>query len=166
MGKKRGSNKYQFMINHFLLVEGKSTKSVHSKGEIIGLLKQHYDFDAGTKATCDNHFKRFVDVYKVQGKKAPKPYVYKKPLTITKKIATDIDFYSSWEWKKVRYNVLLKYGRRCMCCGATPPDAVMVVDHIKPRKKYPELSLNIDNLQVLCNDCNMGKSNDNYTDFR
>lgn len=75
-------------------------------------------------------------------------------------------FYMSWEWKKVRYNILLKYGRKCMCCGATPSDTIIIVDHIKPRKKFPELALDENNLQVLCNDCNMGKSNDDYTDFR
>lgn len=89
-----------------------------------------------------------------------------KSIIKNKKLSKKDGFYSSWEWKKLRYNVLLKYGRRCMCCGATPPDAIMVVDHIKPRKKYPELSLNMDNLQVLCRCCNMGKSNNNYTDFR
>jgi 5-methylcytosine-specific restriction endonuclease McrA len=50
-----------------------------------------------------------------------------------------------------------------MLCGATER---IVVDHIKPRRKFPELELDLDNLQVLCNDCNMGKSNDDYTDFR
>jgi len=42
----------------------------------------------------------------------------------------------------------------------------IVVDHIKPRSKFPELELVFDNCQVLCNSCNMGKSNNDYTDFR
>jgi 5-methylcytosine-specific restriction endonuclease McrA len=33
------------------------------------------------------------------------------------------------------------------------------VDHIKSRKKFPELPLNPKNLQVLCADCNAGKGN-------
>ena len=41
-----------------------------------------------------------------------------------------------------------------------------MVDHIKPRSRYPALELTLTNLQVLCNDCNMGKSNDDETDFR
>lgn len=72
-------------------------------------------------------------------------------------------FYTSWEWKKARYETLKKYGPVCMLCGS---DYRIVVDHIKPVKKFPELALDPDNLQVLCNDCNMGKSNTDYSDFR
>lgn len=78
-------------------------------------------------------------------------------------------FYSSWEWKAARYEALKAHGRRCQCCGWRPGDTehgYLVVDHIKPRLKYPELSLCVPNLQVLCNDCNMGKSNVWEDDFR
>ena len=34
---------------------------------------------------------------------------------------------------------------------------VLHVDHIKPRSKFPELELSLDNTQVLCADCNLGK---------
>lgn len=78
-----------------------------------------------------------------------------------------IDFYQTWAWKSLRYQALKKYGARCMVCGATPESgAVICVDHIKPRSKFPELSLDINNLQVLCTDCNMGKSNWDETDWR
>lgn len=54
-----------------------------------------------------------------------------------------------------------------MCCGANPSDGVkMHVDHIKPRSKFPELALVLDNLQILCEDCNLGKSNKDETDWR
>jgi len=43
---------------------------------------------------------------------------------------------------------------------------VLHVDHIKPRSKYPELSLTFSNLQILCEDCNFGKSNIDQTDWR
>lgn len=72
-------------------------------------------------------------------------------------------FYRSWEWKELRYKVLKHYGRKCMCCGETKR---VVVDHIKPRRRYPELALKFDNLQVLCNDCNMGKGAWDETDWR
>lgn len=77
-------------------------------------------------------------------------------------------FLTSWEWRTLRYEVLNKFGRRCMCCGATPDDGrtVIHVDHIKPRHKYPELSLVADNLQVLCGVCNQGKGAWDETDFR
>jgi 5-methylcytosine-specific restriction endonuclease McrA len=80
---------------------------------------------------------------------------------------TTKDFLSTYEWRRVRMQALKKYGAKCMCCGATPSDgAVMNVDHIKPRKLFPELSLDIDNLQILCHDCNHGKGNWDMTDWR
>jgi 5-methylcytosine-specific restriction endonuclease McrA len=36
---------------------------------------------------------------------------------------------------------------------------VIHVDHIIPRSKAPALALVVDNLQPLCEDCNMGKGN-------
>lgn len=75
-------------------------------------------------------------------------------------------FYQSWEWKELRYKVLVKYGAVCMVCGATKETDRICVDHIKPRSKYPELALDEDNLQVLCNSCNMGKSNKHELDHR
>jgi hypothetical protein len=43
-----------------------------------------------------------------------------------------------------------KHGAKCLCCGATPSDGIRInVDHIKPRKKFPHLALDLNNLQVL-----------------
>src|SRR5262249_39926358 len=39
-------------------------------------------------------------------------------------------------------------------------------DHIKPRSKFPELELELGNLQVLCADCNLGKRAWDQTDWR
>lgn len=74
------------------------------------------------------------------------------------------EFFTSDRWRKLRYMVLRQYGRNCMCCGAlgSPPH----VDHIKPRSKYPELQWDFDNLQVLCEACNMGKRAWDETDWR
>lgn len=78
-----------------------------------------------------------------------------------------VDFYQTWAWKSLRYQALKKYGAKCMLCGATPETGAKIcVDHIKPRSKFPELALDIRNLQVLCSDCNMGKSNWDETDWR
>ena len=69
-------------------------------------------------------------------------------------------------WSKLRIHILDKYGRKCQCCGATPESgAVINVDHIKPRERYPHLALDPDNLQVLCADCNRGKGA-SETDYR
>jgi len=76
-------------------------------------------------------------------------------------------FLSSPEWRRLRMQVIKKYGPVCMCCGASPKTgAVINVDHIKPRKLFPELSLDINNLQILCGACNHGKGNWDTTDWR
>lgn len=51
-----------------------------------------------------------------------------------------------------------------MACGDV--NKTIHVDHIKPRSKFPELSLVQSNLQILCADCNLGKSNKDQTDWR
>lgn len=79
------------------------------------------------------------------------------------------DFYASWEWKELRYNTLKRYGPKCMLCGWTKAiggDNCIVVDHIKPLRKFPNLALEPTNMQVLCRDCNMGKSYKAVDDFR
>lgn len=76
-------------------------------------------------------------------------------------------FYESREWRHVRYQALVRSDGRCQCCGASSKDgATLHVDHIKPRSKYRRLELELSNLQVLCADCNLGKSNVDETDWR
>jgi len=77
------------------------------------------------------------------------------------------DFYKSDEWREVRYKALVMHGAQCQCCGATRADGVKLhVDHIKPKSKFPELALDIKNLQILCEDCNLGKMARDQTDWR
>ncbi len=73
-------------------------------------------------------------------------------------------FFRSRSWLELRYQVLKASGRRCALCGQVK--GTIHVDHIKPRSKYPELALVFTNLQVLCADCNVGKSNKDETDWR
>lgn len=78
-------------------------------------------------------------------------------------------FYASWDWKKKRMEALLKHGHRCQSCGAAPANlrsVRLVVDHIKPIRSHWELRLELSNLQVLCDDCNMGKGHWLEADFR
>lgn len=82
---------------------------------------------------------------------------------------TAADFYSSWEWKEARFAAFKSCGRKCLCCGWSPDQGGanhLVVDHIKPMRKHPHLALDRGNHQVLCNDCNMGKSYKHCDDFR
>lgn len=76
----------------------------------------------------------------------------------------DDNFYSTREWKELRYKVISYYGPTCMLCRCDKGS--MHVDHIKPRSKHPHLELVFNNLQVLCRACNEGKSNKDDTDFR
>lgn len=77
------------------------------------------------------------------------------------------EFLSTRAWRALRYKAIREYGARCMCCGASrETGAVINVDHIKPRRLYPELALDINNLQILCGDCNAGKGNWDETDWR
>lgn len=77
------------------------------------------------------------------------------------------DFLASKAWKRARIRALTRHGSRCQACGTTPQDGARLnVDHIKPRRLFPALALDDDNLQVLCGDCNEGKGNWDMTDFR
>jgi HNH endonuclease len=62
-------------------------------------------------------------------------------------------FYKSREWKILRTEVL-KRQKECHYCKTKKN---LQVDHIKPRSRYPHLSLNITNLQTLCKKCNLDK---------
>ena len=101
-------------------------------------------------------------------KKAPrKANTAKTPKVKKRSLVSSPEFLSSYEWRKTRMIALKRYGARCMCCGATPATgAVMNVDHIKPRKLYPSLALDVENLQILCGACNHGKGNWDMTDWR
>ncbi|MBN1692673.1 MAG: HNH endonuclease [Dehalococcoidales bacterium] len=75
-----------------------------------------------------------------------------------KRIEESIKFYSSPEWFNIRTQVIKNKGKICAECGTNIIDDYNItVDHIKPRSKYPELSLSLDNLQVLCRSCNSRK---------
>lgn len=108
----------------------------------------------------------YIPRKKVKEKKVKKPKVYAPTFKVTKDVTGD-DFLMTFEWRKVRMIALKKHGARCQCCGASPADGVRInVDHIKPRKTHPELALDVNNLQVLCGECNHGKGNWDNTDWR
>jgi len=80
---------------------------------------------------------------------------YCHPLLGTEKYK---EFYTSQAWLQLRYLAIKNTNGKCQCCGSGASDgAVIQVDHIKPRSRYPELELSLDNLQVLCRFCNSGK---------
>ena len=69
------------------------------------------------------------------------------------------EFYSTNEWRTLRWQVLQTSKKACNVCGRSysKHKVILHVDHIKPRSKFPSLELSIANLQVLCEDCNLGK---------
>lgn len=69
------------------------------------------------------------------------------------------EFYSTKEWRALRWEVLSKSDGRCAMCGHTAQTSgrSMHVDHIEARSRRPDLELHVANLQVLCEDCNLGK---------
>ena len=64
----------------------------------------------------------------------------------------------------VRYQVLLRAGRRCEMCGASVAEKAIDVDHIIPRSLG---GLNdISNYQALCWECNTNKGNRDKTNLK
>lgn len=142
---------------------------------------------------CPSCKKRFsVNIAKAQGhegycRKACKRYARRDGIRIVEENFTPIEkkvtrnnrrvernsyktqsdsFLKSEAWKKLRFEVIAKFGRTCMACGRKAPDVIIHVDHIKPRFTHPHLALDISNLQILCALCNHGKGADHDNDFR
>lgn len=122
----------------------------------------HYD---KLTAFASAHSRQITEAKRLrQERKNEKPHNPQLPIGIN---AASDNFLSTYEWRRVRMVALKKYGARCQCCGASPADgAVMNVDHIKPRKLFPQLALDVNNLQILCHECNHGKGNWDMTDWR
>jgi 5-methylcytosine-specific restriction endonuclease McrA len=69
------------------------------------------------------------------------------------------EFYQTSEWRKLRWLALAQSSGKCVVCGRNQKNhgVILHVDHVHPRSKYPLLELELSNLQVLCEDCNLGK---------
>lgn len=72
------------------------------------------------------------------------------------------------QWRLLRYEALKRADGRCECCGATAESSgePLHVDHIKPKSVHPDIEYIVDDLQVLCIDCNIGKGNWDETNWR
>ena len=59
----------------------------------------------------------------------------------------------------LRYEVFTRDNYRCVICGRSTSDGIKLhIDHIKPYSLGGETVL--ENLRTLCDDCNLGKSNE------
>ena len=74
-----------------------------------------------------------------------------KPIKSSKRTSRTINW-------RLRAMVLMKDGAKCKLCGATPQDGntKLHVDHITPWARGGETVF--ENLQILCEKCNIGKS--------
>lgn len=76
-------------------------------------------------------------------------------------------FMRSEAWRGLRYLALRIYGNKCKACGRGAEDNIKIhVDHIRPCSLDWSRRLDLLNLQVLCEDCNLGKSNLFQDDWR
>ena len=92
---------------------------------------------------------------------------HKMALTGSKDVQVEVEnFYSTQAWRAARFNALRASNGQCQLCGARAGRFPLHVDHIKPRSLFPARALDPENLQVLCRDCNLGKSNKDATDWR
>lgn len=153
--QKRESNKEKFLkekqqLAYFLGLGGK-----WSELELLVLSAAKFNFTPNGSENIGNQLKKAI---RLMGS-------HDRPNK--NKIRTKKEFYSSRAWQILRYQAFEKYGNRCQCCGADPEDGLtMHVDHIKPKSTHPELALDLNNLQILCIDCNVGKINQWDTDWR
>ena len=82
-------------------------------------------------------------------------------------------FRSSLAWRRARYAALAANAQRnggtarCELCGAAAaPGKPLHVDHIEAVSKNRARRFDKENLQVMCEDCNIGKLNGPAADFR
>lgn len=145
----------------------------YSKEKIAAFIKHHFGVyrdiikkDDVLKAFCNDNKKHAKEVREkleeiaettLEKKKEKRE---KRPFTKEEYYIKANEFYKSAEWRKVRYEVLREKGGKCQCCGRSAKDGVVMhVDHIIPLSKDWSKRLDKNNLQVLCEDCNVGKSN-------
>jgi len=78
-------------------------------------------------------------------------------------------FYSSRSWRALRYATLCKNREQyaaltCEVCKST--DGPFHCDHIEPLSLNWHRRLDPTNVQVMCDDCNLGKGNRDQIDWR
>lgn len=165
MKKKKQEWKYVrggVLLSGLIGSKGFKTKQCGTISELIALACSVFHIDA-----TDLH-SALCQIRDIQAVQAGKPNVIpftREPMQPSQRAIAD--FYTSWEWKRLRYDFLKAKQRKCECCGTSAEDGVrIVVDHVKPIRTFWNLRLDAGNLQILCNDCNMGKGSRDHTDWR
>lgn len=182
MGRKSGVTGAQARTNHRALIHArvllKLPTMARLKDVVAAVARDVQVAVPGTKAaryallvafTGSPSAQEQIAAWKAERGASKGPY-YARVHGGTVRPAEDVNtdaFLLSYEWRALRMRVLTRFGARCQCCGSAAKDGVRIhVDHIKPRRQFPELALVESNLQVLCEVCNHGKGNWDHTDWR
>lgn len=171
----RNISKLAYKLYHLSKVKWENNKSIYEMAFDLAQQITNVYIDISTlsnneirKYYAKNYeaLNNFVLTNKLTVAKVKKEKLETRTRNIKLKEESD-EFLKSYQWRKLRMEAIKKYGNKCQCCGATPEDGIRInVDHIKPRKYHPELALDLNNLQILCNECNHGKGNWDNTDWR
>jgi len=136
---------------------------LHTKGTGIEA-QANFGFDHGKAVLCSNIHQRAI--MNRAKRRVVEYYQDKSPNEIAELIKTTPDFMKSEEWFILKAATIAKFGCTCMKCKKLICNWMQInVDHIKPRKYYPALQNNPDNLQILCGKCNKEKGNQDM-DYR
>lgn len=171
-GRKGAMKVSKFIAESFGIPHplSKGWLSKHGPREVTPYMIERLGIMAGVKQPRNERPLQKAMPIPVKIKNGPVVVVDVKKAKRSVALSTDVAskaFLASYEWRELRMKALKLYGAVCACCGASPKSgAVMNVDHIKCRKKFPGLALDIRNLQVLCEECNHGKGNWDSTDWR
>lgn len=129
----------------------------------FGTNKFNEDGLYNTCLICQGKEPRKVVIHKGQFKKKPKDgngNYYTR--------ANYIRFIGSNAWRTLRYEILKESDRTCCVCGRSRREhnIALQIDHIEPVSINWARRLDKDNLQILCDDCNIGKGNKDTIDWR
>ena len=132
----------------------------------IGYINKNNQRNNGRTTKSDNHYNQWfyelecLDCGHKYNANGSDIWLRKCPNCQTSKIKKDnIHRTSRAVSDSLRYKVLKRDNFKCCACGASPakdPSVELHIDHIIPWSKGGETEL--DNLQVLCSKCNLGKS--------
>lgn len=126
-------------------------------------LQRFIDFHSGWNALHDQLSGTSGNTESLRHKASPKLNSRLSPEPTSKSTSTSKK--KSIVLPGLRYEVLKRDGGRCVLCGDSKKDGVKLhVDHILPRSKGGKDTL--DNLQTLCQPCNLGKGNRDNRNWR
>jgi len=172
---KNRSKKIRVIVRRLALAKLRARGQL-SKARVMELMARE-GYPRLPNETRQSHFLRFIGKtekqvraeFRIERKESRTPKKSNRPPTGAPhpEYIKDDGFYASRDWRELRYLALRNTDGRCQCCGGTAKDDLRIhVDHIQPRYKRPDLALSLDNLQVLCEDCNIGKGAWDQTDWR